>query len=157
MAAGSADHRSVGKVIMRKEGKVSAVSPWNALFSLVALVLSAASVMRVFILERHVSNLESKCLAFESVISLLQERQDQLLLLPANPPAIPDNPYLHQPNVNQSRFRRDTSGAQCLCPAGPPGEPGPRGKRGKMGKRGKKGDPGPPVSTSDTTTARSAF
>lgn len=147
--------RSVSQLIMRKEGKVSAVSPWNALFSFVALVLSAASVMRVLILERHVSNLESKCLAFESVISLLQERQDQLLL-PANPPAIPDNPYLHQPNVNQSRFRRDTSGDQCLCPAGPPGEPGPRGKRGKMGKRGKKGDSGPPVSR-PYTTARLSF
>ena len=102
--------------------------------------MSASSLIRVFLLEKHVYDLEIKCQSSESLISLLQERLDQLMLLPANPPtAVPqDNPFM-QP-VNQSRFRRDTSG-QCLCPAGAPGEPG------KRGKRGKKGDAGPPVST----------
>ena len=121
------------------EGKVSVYS-WSALVSLLAVALSVVSVTRVFVLEKHVYELEIKCQSFESLMSLLREQQEQLLLLPANPAVSADD--AEQPFVqprNQSRFRRDTSG-QCLCPAGPPGEPG------KRGKRGKKGDPGPPVS-----------
>lgn len=114
-------------------------SPWSALISLLAVTMSAASLIRVFMLEKHVLDLEFKCQSSVSENSLLKQRLDQVMYRPDNPltPVPQDNPFV-QP-VNHSRFRRDTSG-QCLCPAGPPGEPG------KRGRRGKKGDAGPPVS-----------
>lgn len=126
---------------LRMEKKVSS-SPWTALVAILSIAVSASCLFRVLVLEKHVYDLEIKCQSSELLIRLLQERLDQVMPAanPYPPTALaPDDPFAQKDHVNQSRFRRDTSGGQCLCPAGPPGEPG------KRGKRGKKGDPGPQV------------
>jgi hypothetical protein len=106
--------------------------------------MSALCLIRVFVLEKHVNDLEIRCQSSESLITLLQQRIDRQILASDEVPAAilqSDNSFTEAAAaVNQSRVRRSTSGGQCVCPAGPPGEPG------KRGKRGKKGDAGPPVS-----------